>query len=372
VPERAHLDRLKGAVTAIAGDPVLRRALRYRPDTALAELRLSGPPPPSLPVRHRGLSVWLDRNTMFGSADVSCSAPVLPLDVRLLIYGARELALVHVQQVEAEQLVSWACSRGFPAALSPRAFTPRRDDTKAGFADLAETTWAAAPGAVPPGAWRGALVGATWDAVILGWLALAFGWDEYLGVLLGYPRCCATSFAARWRTAVADHAGDLALATALDAPGEALEHALPWQTNAFARYTGPSILAHFPCTLECEATVDVVDRAAATLELHEPALATELQARLEAPVVATPRDGVFVFPGAAVDDVGATRVLRYDPSLIGATATDSDFTEAVRGASELEASDGTVRVGVVETEGRLLAFSDLTTRSGRDAVLVGP
>jgi hypothetical protein len=242
---------------------------------------------------------------------------------------------------------------------------------KAGFADLAETTWPAAPGALPPGAWRGVLIGTTWDAVILGWLALAFSWHEYLGVLLGYPRCCAAAFAARWGTAVAEYAGDLPLATALDTQGGTLEHRLPWQTNAFARYTGPSILAHFPCTLDCDATVETVDRAAAVVELHEPEVAAELEARLETPVVVTRADGIFLFPGAALVSDGGVRLLRYDASLVSATASESDFAAAVRGTSELRESSGTVRCGAVGAEGRLLAFSDLKTRRGRDAVLVG-
>ena len=170
--------------------------------------------------------------------------------------------LLHGPEPELSGWVSWAERRGFTALLSSYQWEPRTDLGKGGYSNLSGDHRPAEAGS---GAWRSLLVSADEDRAILGWLCLHFGWDGFLGQLLGYPCCCAAAFAERWPAAIEGHQGDLApLTLAASGPPP-----YDWRVNVFARYFGASLIQHFPCRFQCPASRESAERVAQGLGYFE-------------------------------------------------------------------------------------------------------
>jgi hypothetical protein len=366
------LSRLAEIVHAVCTDPVLRRALRYRPAEGVEALRLCGPAPPSgLGVRHHEVSVFIDSPTTLGAgiADGRPPPPEHPLDLRLLLYGTRPAALVHGLETEVAALAAWARSHGLVALMSPHEFDA--DPRPGGFADLGGSI---APARAGSGRWRGLVISHSADTALLIWLALLFRWDAYLGVLLGYPACCSLAFERRWPAASESHRGDVAAALLAEAGAGGYAGRWPWQANVYARSLGTAITMHFPCKLDCPATAELAERHLAALATHEPGARAALEDDLRQPVLVS-ADLTASLRDAALEQSGDTLVVRYRPEL-ARTNGDEDAIARLLSHDTLVAptDSGEVRLGGIRgpaLAGWLVSFASSETEESRDAVPVG-
>jgi hypothetical protein len=303
VRSRAHeraTGLIRAAVTAICGSAVLRRHLRYEPERGLRDLEVSGPPPLGpLPAPTLGLSPDLNDTALLGPPTALSGALVLPLELRLVLYGLRPTALVAAPASSLAEILSAARAHGMIALVGPEEFRPEADPRIGGFADRAsQVRPLRIEKSEAPTWWQRAVVGTSADVVALAWLAQLFHWNAYLGVLLGYPACCTIAFAQNWSEAHRRYRGDLGAFVLAKAYPRRRVITVPWETNVFARYFGDTLLAHFPCGLECAESIAGADRMLVALTWHEGDLARDLRARLGAPVLVTQDEGLFRFIGA--------------------------------------------------------------------------
>lgn len=354
----ATAQSLYAFVRAVAGSPVFRRALRYSPAEALAEASFVAPSvPDQLPVRAYELDVFIDEAHLFGPPVARIPTGALASTaLRLVVAGAKPMALVHGPEAALAGLAAQATSEGLAALLSPHEFTPGADSGKGGFANLALDRRPARAGS---GAWRGLLVGADWNGVALGWLCLLFGWDSLLGTLLGYPPCCVASFDRRWALASRKFQGDLISLLFAEGARGAVVEGQPWQTNLVARYAGHELIQHFPCRLDCPATHELALRYVSALRVVDPALVEALQTALLASVVYTEREGVCAFPGARVRDCGDAVELAYNPAAAQSPDPGAPLARAVAAARTLRADRKacTIRLGDRVVDGWLILFN---------------
>lgn len=342
-------------VREVCTDPVARRALRRQPNEALRDHGFSAPQVTGeLPVRHHTVSVLIDELTLFGR---QMAAPTLdePVELTLVVAGAKSMALLHDTEERAAAVVSWAEARRLAAVLGPFEFDVTAEAGKGSFVDVAVDRRPARPGS---GAWRSVLVARSHNDVMLGWLSLLFGWDELLGRLLGYPPCCVDAFSERWRTALRDHGGD---------PAGAHLSSGPWELNVAARFLGPVLVQHFPCRADCEQSLTVARRNLATLRALRPEAAAWAERVLPAPLLHAGREGVVALVGACVqaDHGGAAAIVEYAPEDMLCSG-DTPTTRRLRRGGQLTVDDrGSVALEGEEMPGRLVTFT------GREHALVG-
>lgn len=97
------------------------------------------------------------------------------------------------------------------------------------------------------------------------------------GSYLGIPACCRSFFSATWEPCLEQHSGDLAFTLISSHPewssGRPLQ--IPWQCNPYGMYGGGGLLWHFPCSLWCQHTIDLVDARYRLLERLDSEFATE-------------------------------------------------------------------------------------------------
>jgi hypothetical protein len=87
--------------------------------------------------------------------------------------------------------------------------------------------------------------------------------DDAAGDAFGIPPCCQAFFRRHW-AATRESGGDLFSLLMKKNPGtDAVK--VPWQCNAAAMYGGAGLCWHFPCSFECEATVDAINRRQSAL-----------------------------------------------------------------------------------------------------------
>jgi len=337
--------RLGDFVGRVVHDPIFRRALRYQPAAALAEHGLSGTlAPDSLPVKHYEVRLNLMPELLFGLPQPRRSLQP-SLDLRWVRYGARPMALLHGPEFELTEVAQWARERQLFTLLSPAQFSFQPDTGKGDYANYGIPE-PAVPGS---GAWRGLLISPDLHHVLLGWLSLLFRWDDFLGRLLGYPMCCVQAFQARWPTAERDHQGDLA-PMLLDAEGP---H--DWALNPLGRYFGAEYLAHFPCTLQCEASKAQARRQSEALQLFEPATFGAMRSTLARPYLYTDAEGIFCFDEATLDG----QVLSYTPAKVLGSVAEGALVQALLGHDSLQVDGAQIQVGDVRVAGKLAIFGEI-------------
>lgn len=275
--------RLRGLLEELAGSPTARREMRYRPSEALRRRDWNVPAPPALPVILRRMAgfVW-DTDAFFGDPAASNWASggyPLSTDVLLFALGERPSALTHLPEEAAQRLLGHARSRGWAALIGPFAMMPLADRRRAGFADAADRFHPPLPGS---GGYRAVVLARSADVAGLMWLSLLFGWDDYLGDLLGYPRCCTAAFSAAW-SRVGSTSGDVAMSLADQGEGQLIR--LFPSSNAFVRVLGAGLPIHFPCTLTCPATDRRVRRQLVVLEAVAPERAVVIEQLLTSPTL---------------------------------------------------------------------------------------
>lgn len=333
-------------VEAMAGDPVQRRELRYRPADALARWGLAAPSlPRELPIRSHEVSVWLDEVTLFGIAGDGDDVR-LPLEARLVVYALRGMALLHGDEPTLGRIAAKSRYLGLAAIMAPHEFLPLAEEDKNGFVNLGR----AQPARAGSGNLRGLVIAADWNRAVLGWLSLLFGWHDLLGRLLGYPECCTAAFAERWPVAARDYRGDAALLLlSRETPVMA---DVPWQTNVLGRcFTAPPI-SHFPCSLDCSATRELADRTLERLCAIEPEQAAAIRRDASLPLLVTEQSGVFRFDSA---DFSGHR-LTYDAATVTYATRATEVAAAVASARAIDVRAQGLYIGGQKVDGHLLLF----------------
>jgi hypothetical protein len=239
--------------------------------------------------------------------------------LRLLLSGAKPMALVHGDERSLTALANWARLRGYYTLLGPQAFSPQFDTDKGGYSNQMSKVEHVRAGS---GAWRGLLIAADEQTVMLAWLCLLFGWEKFLGMLLGYPTCCCSAFTKRWPIAAANHEGDVGLLLLAEYQSVKKRPLLQlnWATNIFGRYFGWELVQHFPCSWDCSASAGIAHRHLAALTNFWPAEARQLQLYLSSPLLLLPSHGYALFPGGQIvkTQVGLSLVYNADSvQLIG-------------------------------------------------------
>jgi hypothetical protein len=298
---------LQAFVEATRKNVVFRRLLRYRPAEALEIAGLNVDClPSSLPVRYNETSVEITKEVLFGPKSiVSDSFTPWPFELRLVRYGLKPMALIHAPALDACRLLHQCRASSLFAILTPYAFDAAGDASAGGYINIASNT---RPAAAELLGWRGLLVARDLRQLKLGWLSVLFHWDEFLGLLLGYPDCCVRAFRRNWEAACSSFNGEVGaalLASQSHAPVDAAHCCM----NVFARYFGFHLTEHFPCGFNCQATVRIGDRLLKGLHHYEPQYAAELARMLSAPVLYVGAEGTYMFPDARWESAGT--VLHY-------------------------------------------------------------
>jgi hypothetical protein len=290
-----------------ADDAGFRRALVVRPAAALAAVGLEVTGPDA--ARGLGpLTIPPGRPALTGDADLAgppahfpAAPSELPLDIRLVQYALRPMALLHAPARVAAQLRAAAAGQGLYAVLTPWHFRPVADLQSNGYVNMVQD---ARLGIGDTPAWQGVLVSADMRYVAVGWLSLYYGWDELLGLALGYPACCVDAFPARWRLAADKFGGEV---------GDVLVRTYPQHTpivithpamNIFARHFGYHLIEHFPCRFSCSETTRLAARLVDGLAFFEPDTARELTRALAAPAYRHRAGETFLFPDGRFDARG--------------------------------------------------------------------
>lgn len=356
-PERAEiLHRLWSFTANACADPVFRRQLRYEPRSALALAGLSWEDrvPAELPIRHYEVSAMFDEALLFGSGDDAITEQwPNSFENRLAMVRAKPLLLQHGPETAMAGLAVRLRREGMTALLSPYEFIPAGESAKGGYSNLATGVRPATAGS---DLWRTLVAGWEPERVQLAWLCLLFGWDEFLGYLLGYPECCVKTFSRLWPEARKNHQGEV-VNLLLRHSRHAWIGAFSWETNVFGRYFGLEVTQHFPCNWNCAATVQLARRNLRVLKTFWPEETGVLE-RLRAPVLYTEQSGVFLFPESRAEQNNGRVNMTFDSAAIVSTQPDGDLMKILTSSSgTLTSEDDGIRVGDTSVAAWLLDFS---------------
>jgi len=305
--------RLEYFVKQVLNDPVFRRSLRYKPHEALADHGFdSSLAPASLGVKHYTVDTLINFAQIFGL--LAPRTLVDPrLELRLVLYGVKPAALLHGDEQMLTDALHWSQQQGLIALLSPDQWHYVDDEGKGGYSNLTGTRSRAQAGS---GAERSLVVAQDPDHAMLTWLCLVFGWDDFLGNLLGYPACCTSAFVERWPTAAKEHQGDPTILSLL-ASGK-----MPydWRINIAARYFGVELIQHFPCQFDCRHSIDIATNYYNTLSYFEPQTAETIQHYLQSAILYSEYDGIVLL-------TEVTQKEHDNSLLIDYIASSSSFTQ---------------------------------------------
>jgi hypothetical protein len=353
------LHRLWSFTASACADPVFRRELRYHPRLAFARAGMGWDEgiPDELPIRHYEVSVEFEEALLFGRPPAGgepCGGWPQGVEGKLVLARAKPLLLEHGPEDRMAGLAARLRREGMKALLSPYEFLPATESSKAGYSNL---TTGQGPARAGSGRWRSLVAGWEPERVEAAWLCLLFGWDEFLGRLLGYPTCCAAAFARAWPEARQHHGGEVANVMLRRLPG-AWAGGFGWETNIFGRYLGVEAIQHFPCDFNCAETVRLARRNRKVLAALWPADAGQLN-RLAVPVLYTEHAGAVLFPGASVeqnDNGGAT--MSFEVASIVSTEPDGELAKSLAACGGRLAADGRrIVVGDASVDGWLMDFS---------------
>ncbi len=350
--------RLHAFVVSACTDAAFKRELELNPRLALEQHGLTWEPlPAKLSLPHVSTSVRFDEEALFGiSAPLNGCWPIAAerIESKLCLARAKPLLLNHGSESYAVEAVRCYGAHRMTALLSPYEFVPAGDPLKGCYSNSMSEVRPATPGS---GAWRSILAGWESERVLLAWLSLLFHWDELLGGLLGFPRCCAAAFARRWEYASQNHAGDVAPVILEQLCAGGFAGVFGWETNIFARYFGCEIIQHFPCRLDCPESIVLARRNMAAWSAFQTAAAAEARRRLSSPVLFTRAGEVAVFPTASIRATAGSARLDFDVDLVLIASGNRGLDQKLRhAAGRLNAWSGGLDAGGERLDGWLIDF----------------
>jgi hypothetical protein len=314
--------RLQHFVKQTLHDPVFRRALRYQPAEALAQHGFDAShAPDSLGVKHYTVDVLIHHAQLFG---LLAPEPVEEprFELRLLTYGVKPAALLHGDEQTLTNLLHWCQQHGLTALLSPDEWEPVQDEGKGGYSNLTGARSRACAGS---GAERSLVVAQDPDHAMLAWLSLLFGWDTFLGNLLGYPSCCTHAFAERWPLAAQQHQGDPTVLSLNASKGWPFDS----RVNIAARYFGFELIQHFPCRFDCEHSRKLASNYFTALQYFEPETALVLEYYLHSAIIYSEYEGISLITDVQCEVEGNTLRVSYDNSRCLHSKADSELARVL-------------------------------------------
>lgn len=110
-----------------------------------------------------------------------------------------------------------------------------------------------------------------------------------LGILLGYPECCADFFEKHYKEESKRY-NDLTLASLKNSDG----FQFPFYTNIASRHFDVALLNHFPCSFNCKDSIELAKRQLEVIEKNDKEAAEVIKGMLRGAVVYTETNGVFL------------------------------------------------------------------------------
>lgn len=130
--------------------------------------------------------------------------------------------------------------------------------------------------------------------------------DDAAEMCFEIPSCCNSFYRRTWES-IRERGGDL-FAFLLGDSTNGSTFTIPWQCNAAAMYAGGGICWHFPCSLDCPATIDIVEQRMAELLKLDPLLAECLVALQKQAFFWSPTGGYGFLPLASIHDASISDV----------------------------------------------------------------
>lgn len=337
-----------------------RQTLQREPGAALRQWQWECTDvPESLSPPSGALSVTIDDVHLWGPPEWRTEPDKTMLrqsQLRLLLAGAKPLVLMHGDERNLTALANWARERSYFTLLGPHQFLPQHDSRKGGYSNRMASVSSAQAGS---GAWRGLLISPDEQTVLMAWLCLLFGWEKFLGRLLGYPRCCCEAFEDRWPTASSFHEGDMGLMLLSQSGPETGKgiRKLDWTANIFARYFGWEIIQHFPCSWDCAATASLARRYFSVLSHYWPEDMRQIRRYLSSPLLVTASHGYGLFPGGKLISKKDGPCLTYDPGLVQTIGMEDALAKEIMSSSSMtRGKNGGWRIAGRDVPGWLLGF----------------
>ncbi len=110
-----------------------------------------------------------------------------------------------------------------------------------------------------------------------------------LGILLGYPECCSEFFEKHYEEESKRY-NDYTLAALKNSEGPKF----PFYTNIAARHFDLTLLNHFPCSFNCEASIELAKKHLEIIKKHNKQTAETIKDVLKAAVLYTETNGIFL------------------------------------------------------------------------------
>ncbi|MBU0628376.1 MAG: hypothetical protein KKC75_04245 [Nanoarchaeota archaeon] len=110
-----------------------------------------------------------------------------------------------------------------------------------------------------------------------------------LGILLGYPSCCAEFFEKHFEEE-SKRNNDFTLAVLKSSDG----FSFPFYTNIGARHFDLALLSHFPCSFSCAASLEIAKKNLELIKQEDKEFAEVIEGMLKGAIVYTETEGVFL------------------------------------------------------------------------------
>ncbi len=313
--------RLQSIVNAVITQNSFRRLMQSRAPVALAKFGFCHSSIPSQLTVPSKVSVYYDDETVFG-IQAEPSDNKIPVDIRLVSYGAKPVALHYGPADLLGPYAGWAQSQSLVSMLSPFDGLPVAFAEREGLGD--EIGQRPAKG---PGGYRGLIVASSESQAMLAWLSLLFGWHHLLGRLLNVPSCCCTKNRnCLWACRSDEGIG-------LDSLAFPPSGIFDWHYNVFGGHLGYQLLCHFPCSFDCRESLAAALWHLSHLRNHDPSYAELLPATLRSVVVMAGRC-VCLLPGASVRAAGEDGFrIDYMPEKVRSNSFSSSFANVIRKSS---------------------------------------
>lgn len=283
-----------------------------------------------LNLKKRKFNVPLSKNFLFGGHH-NFAISDLPLEARLVIYGQKPMALINGTRDQLLARRNYLTSIGISCVFSPYEFIPNLDIGKGGYSNTTNDVRITTEDSF---FFKTLLISRNENIIILGWLAVFFGWDVVLGHLLGFPNCCIKFFQKVWKKAKKENQGDVSVE--IIKQSKRAKHS--WYLNIFGRYFDHSLIHHFPCSFDCKNTQKISERFFGTLSTYEPEISKKLESFLQCPVVYSEKNGVFLFPSGRIFKKKNKLELKYNPSLVKCTS-EGPLCSSIQSTNTLTSSE---------------------------------
>jgi len=115
------------------------------------------------------------------------------------------------------------------------------------------------------------------------------GKHKELGILLGYPECCAEFFEKHFEEE-SKKQNDYTLAALKDSGG----FKFPFYTNIASRHFDVNLLNHFPCNFNCKASIELAKKHLDVVRKEDKEAAEIIEGMLKGGILYTETNGVFL------------------------------------------------------------------------------